>query len=77
MNSDSMNSIAIEDYKEIEGYEVIYHTEDISDGEGGGKFNDKEIKYFLGNVAVYPKRHALQEPIITKNTYTIHHYEGS
>lgn len=83
MNSDSMNSIVIEDYKEIEGHEEIYHSEDISDGEGVGKFNDKEIKYFLGNVAIYskeyfyPKRHALQEPIITKNTYTIHHYKGS
>lgn len=83
INSDSMNSIVIGDSKKIEGYEEIYHSEDISDGEGGGKFNDKEIKYFLGNVAIYPKeyfypkRHALQEPIITKNTYTIHHYEGS
>lgn len=83
ISNDSMDSIAVEDLKEIEGYEEIHHSKDISDEEGVEKFHDKKIEYFLGNVAIYPKeyfypkRHAWQEPIITENTYTIHHYEGA
>lgn len=83
ISNDPMDSIAVEDLKEIEGYEEIHHSKDISDEGGVEKFHDKKIEYFLGNVAIYPKeyfypkRHAWQEPIITENTYTIHHYEGA
>lgn len=83
INGNSMDCIEGADLKEIKGYDEIYYSEDIWGREEIGRFNEKEIKYFLGNVAIYPKeyfypkRHAWQEPIITENTYTIHHYEGA
>ncbi|MCF0147979.1 MAG: mannosyltransferase [Clostridium sp.] len=49
----------------------------------GYKESHSNISYFYNDVAIYPKeyfypkRHAWQEAVITKNTYTIHHYEGS
>lgn len=49
----------------------------------GYKLNYNNISYFLDNIAIYPKeyfypkRHSWQKPLITENTYTVHHYEGS
>lgn len=51
--------------------------------ENGYKDNFNEISYFLDKTSIYPKeyfypkRHSWQEPIITNNTYTIHHYAGT
>ena len=65
-------------YKEVEN-KLIYAKE-VDDEVN---CNNGDVKYFLDNVAIYPKeyfypkRHAWQEPVITENTYTIHHYEGA
>lgn len=76
------NNLNYDNYKDnLEELAIPIHLTKVA--RGNGYKHDEKIKYFLGNVAIYPKeyfypkRHAWQEPIITENTYTIHHYEGA
>ena len=51
--------------------------------ELGYKQKKNKVVYFYDDIAVYPKdyfypkRHSWEEAVITENTYSIHHYEGS
>lgn len=77
------NKLNYDDYKDnLQKLAIPIHITAIAK-EYGYIENFNKICYFLDNVAIYPKeyfypkRHSWQKPIITENTYTIHHYEGS
>uniref|UniRef100_UPI00262028F6 glycosyltransferase family 32 protein n=1 Tax=Clostridium sp. TaxID=1506 RepID=UPI00262028F6 len=71
------------DYKErLQDLAIPIHITNVATKLGYIKPEDS-ISYFYNDVAIYPKeyfypkRHAWEEPKITENTYTIHHYEGT
>ncbi|MDV4150429.1 glycosyltransferase [Clostridium sp. AL.422] len=77
------NNLNYEDYKEkLSELAIPIHLTIIAKHLGYKAINNK-VSYFYDGVAIYPKeyfypkRHSWQEPIITDNTYTIHHYEGT
>lgn len=77
------NTLDYEDYKEnLIELSIPIHVTKIAQ-KYGYQLNCDSISYFFDKIAIYPKeyfypkRHSWQEPLITKNTYTIHHYEGS
>lgn len=77
------NDLNYDDYKDrLPELAIPIHITEIAK-EKGYKESYNDVSYFLNQVAIYPKeyfypkRHSWQEPIITDNTYTIHHYEGT
>ena len=66
----------------LQGLAIPIHITNMAKKLGYIK-NQDSISYYGDDVAVYPKdyfypkRHAWEESKITKNTYTIHHYEGT
>ncbi|MBE6055122.1 MAG: mannosyltransferase [Clostridium sartagoforme] len=77
------NILNYDDYKEkLSELAIPIHLTDIAKGNGY-KEHLNNVSYFLDEVAIYPKeyfypkRHSWQEATITKNTYAIHHYEGT
>lgn len=77
------NSINYSEYKDrLEDLAIPIHITNIAKKLGYIKPKGS-ISYFYDDVAVYPKeyfypkRHSWDEPKLTENTYTIHHYEGT
>ena len=77
------NLINYSEYKgNLQGLAIPIHITNMAKKLGYIK-NQDSISYYGDDVAVYPKdyfypkRHAWEELKITKNTYTIHHYEGT
>jgi len=79
---DYYNNINFMDYAEDLGKIAIPNiiTELVSnEGYKGNKKieNVKNLITIYSKEYFYPKNHSWEKPNITKNTYTIHHYEGS
>lgn len=77
------NTINYSEYKkDLQSLAIPIHITNIAKRLGYIKEKDR-ISYFYDGVAVYPKeyfypkRHSWEEAKITKNTYTIHHYDGT
>lgn len=77
------NNLNYLDYKDrLQNLAIPIHVTKVATELGYIKPKDN-ISYFYDDVAIYPKeyfypkRHSWEEPRLTKNTYTIHHYEGT
>lgn len=77
------NNLNYDDYKDRSDELVIQIHLTLIAKYLGYKDSRNKVSYFYNEVAIYPKeyfypkKHLWKETLITENTYTIHHYEGS